>query len=143
MAATDSASAASARRTVSQGGSSSAGCSGRSVSSLTPMTIARAPPTMPGVALIDGLLDARRMLGEGSMYERLRRDPAVRFDAEMAHATLIYDDASRAVLERTHREYLDIGQDHGVPMLTATDTWRANRERQDRSPFRDHPVNQD
>jgi S-methylmethionine-dependent homocysteine/selenocysteine methylase len=95
------------------------------------------------VALIDGLLDARRMLGEGSMYERLRRDPAVRFDAEMAHATLIYDDASRAVLERTHREYLDIGQAHGVPMLTATDTWRANRERQDRSPFRDHPVNQD
>ena len=79
------------------------------------------------------------MLGEGSLYERLRRDPAVRFDPEMAHATLVYDDASRAVLERTHREYLDIGQAHGVPMLTATDTWRANRERQDRSPFRDAP----
>ena len=47
------------------------------------------------------------------------------------------------MLERTHREYLDIGQAHGVPMLTATDTWRANRERQDRSPFRVHPVNQD
>ncbi len=83
------------------------------------------------------------MLGEGSLYERLRRDPGVRFDADMAHATLVYDDASRAVLERTHREYLDIGQAHGVPMLATTDTWRANRERQDRSPFRDHPVNGD
>ncbi len=77
------------------------------------------------------------------MYERLRRDPAVRFDPEMAHATLVYDDASRAVLERTHREYLDIGQAHRIPMLAATDTWRANRERQDRSPFRDHAVNGD
>ncbi len=76
------------------------------------------------------------MLGEGSLYERLRREPAVRFDDEIAHATLVYDDAARAVLERTHREYLDIGQALGVPMLTATDTWRANRERQDRSPFR-------
>jgi homocysteine S-methyltransferase len=89
------------------------------------------------------LLSADLVLGEGSMYERLRREPAVRFDAEVAHATLVYDDASRAVLERTHREYLDIGQAHGVPMLTATDTWRASRERQDRSPFRAHPVNGD
>ena len=95
------------------------------------------------MALIDRLLTAEVMLGEGSMYERLRRDPAVRFDPEMAHATLVYDDASRAVLERTHREYLDIGQARGVPMLAATDTWRANRERHDRSPFRGHPVNQD
>ena len=67
----------------------------------------------------------------------------MRFDDHVAHATLVYDDAARAVLERTHREYLDIGQAHGVPMLTATDTWRANRERQDRSPFRSHPVNAD
>ena len=28
-------------------------------------------------------------------------------------------------------------------MLTASDTWRANRERHDRSRFREHPVNQD
>jgi homocysteine S-methyltransferase len=95
------------------------------------------------VATIEGLLTAPLVLGEGSMYERLRRDPAVRFDAEMAHATLVYDDGSRAVLERTHREYLDIGQAHRIPMLATTDTWRANRERQDRSPFRDHPVNGD
>ena len=89
------------------------------------------------------LLAATPMLGEGSLYERLRREPAVQFDDHVAHATLVYDDAARAVLERTHREYLDIGQAHGVPMLTATDTWRANRERQDRSPFRAHPVNGD
>ncbi len=89
------------------------------------------------------LLAAAPMLGEGSLYERLRREPAVRFDDHVAHATLVYDDAARDVLERTHREYLDIGQAHGLPMLTTADTWRANRERQDRSPFRAHPVNGD
>ena len=91
----------------------------------------------------DRLLSGTAMLGEGSLYERLRREPAVRFDDHIAHATLVYDDDARAVLERTHREYLDIGQAHGLPMLTTADTWRANRERQDRSPFRAHPVNRD
>jgi homocysteine S-methyltransferase len=98
---------------------------------------------MRRVTSFDRLLAERFVLGEGSMYERLRREPAVRFDPEVAHATLVYDDAAREVLERTHREYLDIGQAHGVPMLTAADTWRANRERQDRSAFRAHPVNAD
>jgi homocysteine S-methyltransferase len=91
----------------------------------------------------DRLLTGTAMLGEGSLYERLRREPAVRFDDHVAHATLVYADDARAVLERTHREYLDIGQAHGLPMLTTADTWRANRERQDRSPFRSHPVNGD
>ena len=98
---------------------------------------------MRPVTLIERLLSADLVLGEGSLYERLRREPAVRFDPDLAHATLVYDDDARAVLERTHREYLDIGQAHGVPMLTASDTWRANRERHHRSPFRGRPVNQD
>ncbi len=89
------------------------------------------------------LLAADLLLAEGSLYERLRREPAVAFDAEIAHAGFVYDDHARGVLERTHREYLDIGQAHRLPMLTVTDTWRASRARQDRSPFRDLPVNQE
>ena len=69
------------------------------------------------------------ILGEGSMYERLRRDPAVEFDPHIAHAGLIYDPASARVMEETHREYLDIGQKYGLPMVAATATWRANAER--------------
>jgi homocysteine S-methyltransferase len=95
------------------------------------------------VTFAERLRAADLILGEGSLYERLRRHPGVRFDPELAHATLIYDDASRAVLEQTHREYLDIGQAHRLPMITVSDTWRANRERHARSPFRDRPVNQD
>jgi homocysteine S-methyltransferase len=46
-------------------------------------------------------------LGEGSLYERLRRDPAVTFDPHLAHGALIYDPGAEA----------------------ATATWRASRRR--------------
>jgi homocysteine S-methyltransferase len=68
-------------------------------------------------------------LGEGSLYERLRRDPAVTFDPHLAHGALIYDPAAREVLAAVHREYLDIGQRFGLPMEAATATWRASRRR--------------
>jgi homocysteine S-methyltransferase len=68
-------------------------------------------------------------LGEGSLYERLRRDPAVTFDPHLAHGALIYDPGAREVLAAVHREYLDIGQRLGLAMEAATATWRANRRR--------------
>ena len=83
------------------------------------------------------------VLGEGSLYERLRRSPAVRLDPQIAHAGLIYDDGARAVLAGVHREYLDIGQRHGLPMIAASPTWRANKQRIARSEFAGLPVNRD
>lgn len=82
-------------------------------------------------------------LSEGSMYERLRRYPGTRFDPHLAHATLIYEPEGAALLERLHREYLDVGQQHGLAMFALTDTWRANRERLSQSRYCDHQVNQD
>lgn len=83
------------------------------------------------------------VLGEGSLYERLRRSPAVKLDPQVAHAGLIYDDDAREVLAGVHREYLDIGQRHGLPMVASSPTWRANRERIARSDFAGRPVNRD
>jgi len=82
-------------------------------------------------------------LSEGSIHERLRRNPTIEFDPNIAHASLIYDDESAAILEQVHREYLDIGQHHGVPMFALTDTWRANQERVQQSRFHYWDVNQD
>lgn len=87
--------------------------------------------------------DADFLLGEGSLFERLRRSPVVELDPQVAHAGLIYDEKSRALLQRLHREYLDIGQQHGLPMVAETPTWRANQERIDRSRFSGLPVNRD
>jgi homocysteine S-methyltransferase len=83
------------------------------------------------------------VLGEGSMYERLRRSDAVNLDPEIAHAILVYVGAARSVLEGVHREYLDIGQRFGVPMIATSQTWRANAERISRSPVSGLPVNRD
>jgi S-methylmethionine-dependent homocysteine/selenocysteine methylase len=82
-------------------------------------------------------------LTEGSVYERLRRHPSIQFDPYIAHASLIYDEQSSAILEQIHREYLDIGQRHRVPMLTLTDTWRASQKRVEQSRFHYWNVNLD
>ncbi|WP_193367722.1 homocysteine S-methyltransferase family protein [Pelagibius marinus] len=83
------------------------------------------------------------VLGPGSMYERLRRGGAAGLDPHIFHASLIYDERSRAVLEGVCREYLDIAQRHGLPMATTSPTWRANAERVARSGCADRAVNRD
>lgn len=82
-------------------------------------------------------------LSEGSIYERLRRNPAVEFDPFLFHATLIYNSDYALILEQVHREYLGIGQHYHLPMFTLTDTWRANQERIRQSKFSKNKVNQD
>lgn len=88
---------------------------------------------------------AKRSFGltEGSIYERLRRNPEVQFDPFISYASLIYNDGWAGVLERVHREYLDVGRREGLAMLATTATWRANQERIGQSQFRGRKVNQD
>lgn len=80
---------------------------------------------------------------EGSVYERLRRYEGLAFDPFVAHASLIYDEASVRVLEEVHGEYVAIATRTGVPMLALTDTWRANSERLAQSPLSGRRVNAD
>lgn len=83
------------------------------------------------------------LLGEGSLYERLRRNPAVVFDPCVAHGALIYDLGARGVLEQVHREYLDIGQRYSIPMVASTATWRANQARVEQAGLGGRNVNRD
>ena len=82
-------------------------------------------------------------LAEGSVYERLRRDPSISFDPFLAHGALIYDPSTAMILEQLHRDYLDVAQRHKLPIFTLTDTWRTSQERIDKSKFRNKRVNQD
>ena len=82
-------------------------------------------------------------LSEGSIYERLRRNPTVEFDPFLDHAALIYNPKFASVLEQVHREYLDEVQRYQLLMFTLTDTWRANQERIQQSQSRNRKVNQD
>ena len=83
------------------------------------------------------------VLTEGSMYERLRRRADIEWDPHLAHAALIYSDSGRDVLAEVHREYIAVARAHDLPMLLATATTKANRERLDRSGFGHRRVNQD
>lgn len=69
------------------------------------------------------------ILGEGAIIERLRRHPDLELDPYLVNAAFIYEKAQSAALEAIYRQYLDIGQDSGLPMLISTPTWRANQER--------------
>jgi homocysteine S-methyltransferase len=69
------------------------------------------------------------ILAEGSVIERLRRDPAIPLDPHLLHAGWVAEPDGRAALERLYREYLDVGRAHALPMLILTPTWRASIDR--------------
>jgi S-methylmethionine-dependent homocysteine/selenocysteine methylase len=93
--------------------------------------------------LAELLRTEKHILGDGSMYELLRRNPDVAFDEHIAHASLIYDAKSLTVLEQVMRSYIDVAVSKRQPMVVTTATWRANRERIQASAFADRPVNED
>lgn len=88
-------------------------------------------------------LIARRLpaLTEGSIYERLRRDPEIALDAEIRHGGLVY--LAPEKLAALHRGYFDVARAAHLPMLALTDTWRTSAERIAASAFAGRPVNRD
>jgi S-methylmethionine-dependent homocysteine/selenocysteine methylase len=66
---------------------------------------------------------------EAAVVERLRRSGEVTLDERLVHAHLIYDDVGRSWLRAIYHEYIAIAERAGLPLLTCTPTWRANRER--------------
>ncbi len=81
------------------------------------------------------------ILAEGSVYELLRRSDHVQFDPYLAHAGLVFDPEAAQVLRSVHRAYCEIARQHQLPILTFTDTWRANPERIARAGLTDQAVN--
>ena len=87
-------------------------------------------------------IDARSVaLTEGSIYERLRRNPTVAFDPDLCHGGLIYTPKDREALADLHRAYLAASGNFSI--LLFTDTWRANAERIAKSAYAGRPVNRD
>ena len=82
-----------------------------------------------------------RLLGEGSIYERLRRHGEIPFDEHVGAAGLVHDPDAAAILAGVHREYLAVAEAAGLPILLLTDTWRASASRIARSRFAGQPLN--
>ena len=88
-------------------------------------------------------VDRAIVLTEGAIIERIRRSGPGLLDPHLLHASLVYRDDGRRMLADLHRQYLDIGRRYQLPMLAFTDTWRAGRERVEKSGMTGKDVNAD
>jgi len=86
---------------------------------------------------------SRCILGEGAVIERLRRNNDLVIDPHIVNSGFIYDEVKRAALAAICRQYLDIGFEHGLPLLLSTPTWRAGRERIAAAGYQELDVNGD
>lgn len=66
------------------------------------------------------------IITEGSIVERMRRNPTIQLDPHIVCAGLIYNPEAKKILTQIYREYLDIGQTYNLPILIATSTRRAD-----------------
>ncbi|MHA2252015.1 MAG: homocysteine S-methyltransferase family protein [Candidatus Kariarchaeaceae archaeon] len=85
--------------------------------------------------ITDAIAQTPFIIAEGSLIERLNRDPKVELDPNILHASLIYDVYGATVLDKLYREYIDIGQQYNLPIIVCTATWRANPERLKKSGY--------
>lgn len=83
------------------------------------------------------------ILGEGAVIERLRRNSEFELDPVLVNSAFVYDKTKRAALEAIFRQYMDIGYQHGMPLLLSTPTWRASRERIEGAGYGGKDVNGD
>ena len=84
---------------------------------------------MKHIPFSEFLKGSRCILGEGAVIERLRRNSSFELDPHIVNSAFIYDEVKRAALADICRQYLDIGFEHGLPLILSTPTWRASRER--------------
>jgi homocysteine S-methyltransferase len=98
---------------------------------------------MKDLPFTEFLKNAKCILGEGAVIERLRRDSKFELDPEIVNSGFIYDQRKRDALAEIYRQYLDIGRNYNLPLLLSTPTWRASRERIKRAGFETKDVNGD
>ncbi len=84
-----------------------------------------------------------RILGEGAVIERLRRNSEFELDPHIVNSGFIYDAGKREALSEIYRQYLDIGLKYDLPLILSTPTWRASRERIGEAGYEQKDVNGD
>ncbi len=80
------------------------------------------------------LLDSHRLiLMEAAIVEPIRRGGSAVLHPTLVNAPLIYYGDGRRELQAIYGSYLAIAKQAGLPLLLCTPTWRANRERVEKS----------
>jgi len=84
-----------------------------------------------------------RILGEGAVIERLRRESPFPLDEQVVNSAFIYTPEKRAAIADIYRQYLEIGRKNDLPMILSTPTWRASAERIAAAGLAHHDLNAD
>ncbi len=87
--------------------------------------------------------DSPRILMDGEVLERLRRENAVSLDPDIMHAALVYDDSAIDKLSLAYRDFFDIATRFGLPLIATAPTFRSGLDRVSASRFAGKPVNRD
>ncbi len=81
-----------------------------------------------------------KVLMEGALGERLKREYGLTFDENVAMAGLVKAPKGRAALQALWNSYIEIAKEHDLPFLATTPTRRANRERIAQSEFDENLI---
>jgi len=66
-----------------------------------------------------------KILAECAIAERLRRNPAVTLHPTLYNTPLIYGpEAAKEAMIALYQEYIDVAEQHGLPLLLTAPTWR-------------------
>lgn len=82
-------------------------------------------------------------LTEGSILERLRREFEVDIDEHIASASVIYDKDKSERFESIYKSYIDVAVEQGIPIMIMTSTRRADKERTEKSIYKNKNVIED
>lgn len=72
---------------------------------------------------------SKKLLMEGALSERLKREFHLKIDEQIALANLLYSEPGRIALTSLWKEYIEIARTYNLPFLATTPTRRANKER--------------
>lgn len=75
------------------------------------------------------LKKSRRVLMEGALGERLKREYGLVFDEKITMSTFVYQEEGRKALTSLWKQYAQIAEKYQIPFLATTPTRRLNRER--------------
>lgn len=73
------------------------------------------------------------VLMEAAIVEQLRRSKEVQLHPTLANAPLIYDPIARKAMSNIYKKYMELAQQADLPLLVCTPTWRAGKDRVEKS----------
>lgn len=71
----------------------------------------------------------KKILMEGALAERLKREYNIELDNDVALASIVYDEVGRKILGKLFCEYIKIAKKYKLPIIVTTPTRRANKLR--------------